>query len=136
MQRLAPTTATVLAAGERFPLLLLNSWGEGKIYYLATSLTSEDYYKLFSQLFVRCGLNRTLSLVDTEGNRPFGVELRAYKEDKLYANIVNYTKEALELTLTGPEMKEIKELITGRAIAQKFVLYPLQPVLIEIKLTN
>ncbi len=136
VQRLAPTTATVLAAGERFPLLLLNSWGEGKIYYLATSLTSEDYYKLFSQLFVRCGLNRTLSLVDTEGNRPFGVELRAYKEDKLYANIVNYTKEALELTLTGPEMKEIKELITGRAIAQKFVLYPLQPVLIEIKLTN
>ncbi len=135
LQRISPSTAHVLATVESSPVFVVNNWGGGKVYYLATSLATEDYFKLFDLLFEEAEVNRPLRLTTEKGEKVLGIDFKVIEDqEKYYANAVNFTKTDLTVRLQGRKIEKIRDLVTNEVLSQPFELGSLKPRLLEITL--
>ncbi|HUU26933.1 MAG TPA: beta-galactosidase [archaeon] len=103
VQTVDPGNNTVLARFEDGnPTIILVRKGQGRIYYLASPLVTEDYHELLEPLARELDLNRPVVGMDSRGRLVTGTEVRAVERERdylVYAS--NLRGEPVEFDLKG-----------------------------------
>lgn len=106
---------------ENFAAITVNSYGNGKAYYVGTSFTEKEPYNKIIAAALKDGNIKTFGLL------PEGVEIvQRTKAEKTYMFVINHTDETVNMNL--PKGKDI---ISGKDISQNYNI-PARDVIINL----
>jgi len=114
-------------AADGAPALLLRSFGQGRIYYLAAQLTVADRRRLFDRLMEALQVKRPVRALAGRGRYPEGVESRTVQFEGGYLTYLhNLTRlhKKVALSAPGARIASVFDLTTQSVSGARIALPP------------